>query len=126
MREILASSLFYAGLTLTGAGVLWLIMAVPRHSRWLPALTFTCAGVVLMLVAWSLPADHSQAGERRTQLDEFMPVYEFNEVHTIQINASREQVYRAILSVTAGEITLFKTLTWIRRLGRRTRESIMN
>jgi hypothetical protein len=126
MREIFASSLFYAGLTLTGAGVLWLIVAVLRHSHWLPAPTFTLAGVVLMLVAWTVPADHSQAGERRTQLDEFMPVYEFNEVHTIQINASREQVYRAILSVTAGEITLFKTLTWIRRFGRQSRESILN
>src|SRR5262249_37367105 len=80
----------------------------------------------LMFVAWSIPAGHALVSERRTQIDEFMPAYEFNEVHTIQINASRDQVYRAIQSVTAGEITLFKTLTWIRRFGRRGQERILN
>jgi len=126
MRELLASTLLYAGLMLTGIGVLWLILAMLRHVRWLPPLTFALAGIVLMFAAWSIPAGHSQVRERRTQLDEFMPAYEFNEVHTIQINASPDQVYRAIQSVTAGEITLFKTLTWIRRFGRRGRESILN
>jgi len=101
-------------------------VALLRHSRWLPALWFTVVGIVLVFVAWSVPAAHVQVSERRTRLDEFVPVYEFNEVHTIQINASSDQVYRAIHSVTAGEITLFKTLTWIRRFGRSGRESILN
>jgi hypothetical protein len=126
MREIFASTLLYAGLMLTGIGMLLSIVAVLRRSRRLRTLMFTVAGVVLMCIAWSIPPGHAQVSERRMRLDEFMPAYEFTEVHTIQINASRDQVYRAIQSVSAGEITLFKTLTWIRRFGRPGRESMFN
>lgn len=62
----------------------------------------------------------------RTRLDQFMPVYQFHEFHSIRVAASKEKVYDAIKSVTAGEISLFRTLTWIRRLGRSGPESIVN
>jgi hypothetical protein len=55
-----------------------------------------------------------------------MPVYQFNEFHSRLIRAPKEQVYRAIESVTADEILLFQTLTWIRRFGRGGPESILN
>ena len=109
MRELLASTLLYGGLILTGIGVLWLIVAALRHSRWLPTLTLAVTGIVLICVGWSILAGQTQVTELSTRLDEFMPAYEFNEVHTIQINASPDQVYRAIQSVTAREITLFLT-----------------
>jgi hypothetical protein len=40
--------------------------------------------------------------------------------------ATCAEAWRAIKGVTAGEIHLFRTLTWIRRLGRPGPESILN
>jgi hypothetical protein len=60
------------------------------------------------------------------RLDEFAPEHQFNEVHGIRIRAPRSRVYRAIKEVTAGEIALFRALTWIRRLGRKGPESILD
>ena len=62
----------------------------------------------------------------RTQLDQFAPVYQFSEFHSMGIAAPREQVYRALKSVTADEIALFRTLPWLRRFGRPGPESILN
>lgn len=42
------------------------------------------------------------------------------------MRAPKERVYRAIREVTAGEILLFRTLTWLRRFGRPGPESILN
>lgn len=83
-------------------------------------------GVLSAIAGWALPAREVRIGEPRTQLDQFAPVYQFNEVHSIQVAASREQVYRAIKDVTADEIRLFRTLTWARRFGRPVPESILN
>jgi hypothetical protein len=83
-------------------------------------------GLLLAVVGLVLPAKEVHVVEARTQLDQFAPVYQFNEVHSIQVAASREQVYRAIKDVTADEIRLFRTLTWIRRCGREDAESILN
>lgn len=49
-------------------------------------------------------------------IDKFLPTYEFNEVHTIRVDASPEVVYRAVKNVTAGEIPLFGTLMGLRAL----------
>src|SRR5207302_1037170 len=62
----------------------------------------------------------------RNHLDEFVPVYQFHEFHAIQVTASRQQVAQAIKAVTADEIFLFRTLIWIRRLGRKGPENILN
>jgi hypothetical protein len=59
-------------------------------------------------------------------LDEFVPVWQFRERHTRRIGASPARVYEAIKNIRANEILFFKTLTWIRRGGRRTSESILN
>jgi hypothetical protein len=61
-----------------------------------------------------------------TLLDEFAPVYQFSEFHSRRIAAPPEQIYRAVKSVTAQEITLFRTLVWLRRFGRPGPESIIN
>jgi hypothetical protein len=60
------------------------------------------------------------------RLDEFAPEHQFNEVHSIRVRAPRDRVYRAIKEVTAGEIALFRALTWVRRLGRKGKESILD
>lgn len=61
-----------------------------------------------------------------TRIDEFMPVWQFGEFHTIEITAPPARAFEAMKAVTAQEIFLFRTLTWIRRGGRRSPESILN
>ena len=61
-----------------------------------------------------------------TRLDEFAPAWQFREVHRVRVTASAEQAYRAIKTVSADEIRFFRTLTWIRRLGRPLPQSILD
>jgi len=82
-------------------------------------------GLMVVLTGGSLPAGETSVATR-TQLDQFAPVYQFREFHSIRITAPREQVYSALKSVTADEITLFRAITWLRRFGRPGPESILN
>lgn len=61
-----------------------------------------------------------------SRLQEFAPIYQFNEFHRIRVAAPRTRVYRSIKEVTSGEITLYRTLTWLRRFGRPSRHGILN
>ena len=54
------------------------------------------------------------AGGGRSRLDGFVPVCQFREFHEIRVHASARAVFRAVESVTAGEIRFFRLLTWIR------------
>jgi hypothetical protein len=83
-------------------------------------------GLAFVVAGMAFPAGEVRVTSPRTQLDQFVPVYQFNEVHTIRVRASREQVYRAIKSVPADEILFFQTLTKIRRFGHPGPESILN
>ena len=84
------------------------------------------SGAAVFLVGANLPASVKRVETPATYLDEFLPAYQFSEFHTIRIKAPRERVYIAVHEVTADEITLFRTLTWIRRFGRSGMESILN
>ena len=95
------------------------------HSR-LHALGVVAAGLVVVIIGGSLPARETRVNPRRTQLDQLMPVYQFNEFHSIRIAAPRKKVYSSLKLVTAEEITFFRTLVWIRRFGRAGPESILN
>lgn len=55
-----------------------------------------------------------------------MPVWQFGERHSIEVDASPAQAFAAMKAVTADEILLFRTLTWIGRGGRSLPESILN
>jgi len=122
------SALVYAGLLVMLAGGVSLVKPLRflRIARRAQGALVLAAGLVIVLVGWAIPAREVRIQEARTQLDLFMPAYQFNEVHSIQILASKERVNDAIKSVTADEIALFRTLTWIRRLGRRTPEGVLN
>jgi hypothetical protein len=83
-------------------------------------------GVAVFLIGVNLPASEKRVETPATRLDEFVPAYQFEEFHSIRIKAPRERVFQAIRDVTPNEITLFRTLTWIRRFGRSENESILN
>jgi hypothetical protein len=128
MKDLIAVSLVYGGLLVMLVGA----VAVVRPLR-LPALRSRATGVLVLfcgvlifVIGATLPADETQVAIARTKLDEFAPVYQFSESHSIQIGASKERVYESIRQVTAGEIKLLRTITWIRRLGRATPPGILN
>jgi hypothetical protein len=81
------------------------------------AVVFLC-GVVVFLTGVNLPASETRIAAQQSDLDDFIPVYQFHEFHVTRIHARREDVFKAIKEVRANEVSLFRTLTWIRRAGR--------
>jgi hypothetical protein len=125
---VLGVSVVYLGLLTALVGTISLICPLTFlgiSTRGRGALLFT-AGMAVIITGFLLPAREVRVTSARSQLDQFVPVYQFNEFHSIQIAAPREQVYAAIKGVTADEIQFFRTLTWIRRFGRQEPESILN
>jgi len=59
-------------------------------------------------------------------IDQAAPKFEFRERHSLRMRATPQRIHDAILGVTADEIFLFRTLIWIRRLGRPLPPSILN
>jgi len=122
------SAVVYSGFVLAATGLACCIkpirrLGVPTRQR---GLAVAGAGVALAGIGCLLPASESRIDRTRTRLDEFAPVWQFREVHTLHVAAPPARVYAAIERVRADEILLFRTLTWIRRGGRRLPESILN
>ncbi len=118
---MLAVIFVYAGLAamLTGALTFAKPLAFVRIPNRRRASAVFGGGLLTVAVGMLLPAIETRITVRGMRLDEFAPVYQFNEVHTVRVSAPRARVYHAIKAVTADEILFFRTLTWIRRLGRR-------
>ena len=117
-----------AGLALVLLGAVSLVrplrfLKMASRRRGLGALA---AGALLVAVGVSLPACETRVDQPRTALDRFVPVYQFSEHHEIRVAAPPARTFEAIRSVTAGEITFFRTLTAIRRFGRSGPESVLN
>jgi hypothetical protein len=74
-------------------------------------------GLLGFTAAVYLPAAETRVEAARTLLDEFAPVFQFNEFHSIAINASKDRVDAAMRAVTPDEIRFYKTLTRMRGLG---------
>ncbi|HEX3129529.1 MAG TPA: hypothetical protein VH394_19485 [Thermoanaerobaculia bacterium] len=100
-----------AGIAGIAAGALGLLSRTlnPRRAGKLIGL-----GGLLGLAGAALPAPVRRARGAPVLLDIVLPSYEFREFHETRVNASPERAYEAILGVTAGEIRLFQTLTWLR------------
>ena len=49
-------------------------------------------------------------------LDEILPDYHFNEVHSTIVQAAPDRIFRAIKESTPADIPLMRTLFWIRSL----------
>ena len=125
---MLGSTIVYAGLVITAAGLILVIKPIERlhvTSR-SQGLVIAGIGVLVAGIGFSAPTSESRIHKVETRLDEFVPVWQFNEHHTIRVAASPERVFDAIRLVRANEISLFNTLTWIRRGGRKVPESILN
>lgn len=54
-----------------------------------------------------------------TLLNSFMPVYDFNEVHSIGVRASPSEIFKVSKEITPEEIPFFRSLFGIRSLPRR-------
>lgn len=110
------SVLVYGGFVAIGLGLL----CVARPLRLLglrsrrAGAALAAAGLALAAGAMALPAPLRRPEGRPTRLDDFVPAYQFSEVHQTRVHATPSRVFGAIRSVTAGEIRLFRTLTWIR------------
>ncbi|MGI8746629.1 MAG: hypothetical protein ACR2NN_29450 [Bryobacteraceae bacterium] len=110
---------------LGGASIIKPLSFLWIHSRFY-GMVFLGLGLLISFAGMELPAKEVRVAVLRTKLDEFAPEYQFNELHSIRVAASRDRVYAAIQTVTAREILFFRTLTWIRRFGRPGPESILN
>ncbi len=83
--------------------------------------------VLGLAIAWlAYPIREHRVGRVETRLDELMPVWQFGEHHSVEVDAPPARAYEAMRAVTADEILLFRTLTWIRRGGRSLPEGILN
>ena len=131
-----AAALHFFAVALVDAGLLGMVggaLCVLVPLRFLGIGTRP-RGVALFAVASAaaaigmlLPAPLEHVDHARTDLDRAMPEWQFRERHRTRIHASPERVYDAIRTVTAGEVALLRTLTWIRspHIGA-ARESILN
>jgi hypothetical protein len=125
---MLASAVVYLGFAIALIGMIsvarplqWLHISTPVHG----AGVFV-AGILVSVVGLVLPTRESRVARVQTRLDEFMPVWQFNEFHRTEVDAPPVRAFEAMKAVTADEIFLFRALTSIRRGGRPAPESILN
>src|SRR5437868_4749671 len=125
---MLDSILLYLGFAITAIGalsILWPLRFLRIRTRKAGAIVAFC-GLLVVVLACVLPARTTRVLTPTTKLDEWMPVWQFDEQHAIHVDTSPEKVFDAIHAVRADEIFLFRTLVAIRRCCRPGPESIMN
>lgn len=122
------SALVYLGLALAFGGLLsliWPMRFLYIRTRPVAAIVAT-GGLLVVIVTLSLPVRTQRVAPPVTRLDDWMPVWQFDERHTIPVDAPPEKVFAAIRAVRADEILFFRMLIAIRRCGRPGPESILN
>jgi len=126
--HMLGAFMVYAGFLAMCAGIISQIRPLPwfRIPNFRVGLQVFAVGVLTSAAGFAVPSPARRVTPQRTHLDEFTPLYQFEEFHSITVAAPKEKVYDAIRGVTAGEIPLYRTLTWMRRFGRPGKESILN
>jgi hypothetical protein len=125
---MMPSLLLYVGLFVLALGLVCVVRPM-RRLRLAPrkrGVWLVGAGAAAMIAGLLAPAREMRIASPHTRLDEFMPAYQFEEVHSMVIAAPPARVFRAIQETTAGEIRFFRLLTTIRRLGRPGPESILD
>jgi hypothetical protein len=117
---------FYIGLVASVVGLFGMIRRPRRGGSRMSAIVILGSGVVLISVGLTYPPTETYVSSPRTKLDDFMPVFQFSEVHSVRVAAAPARVYQAMKAVTPDEIALFKVLTWMRRAGQPSPEGILN
>jgi hypothetical protein len=125
---VIASLVWYAGLVAGFTGVVLFVrpiarLGVPNRRR---AAAILMLGMALVAIPLSFGVGTERVGTPATLIDRFVPAFQFREAHAIEISAPGPRVYRALFEVTPEEISLYRTLTWIRRFGRPGKPSLMN
>jgi len=120
MVTLIGGAILYLALLGVAAGVVSLVIPL----RFLGIRTRKRGALVLLLglaaftVGVYLPVTEARVETPRTRLDEFAPVYQFSEFHSVGIAASKERVDAAVRTVRPEENRFFKTLTSIRGIHR--------
>jgi len=121
--------LVYAGLLIGFVGILCIVrpLRLPGLRTRRGGAGVLALGLVFAATGMILPASLSAPAGERSRLDDFVAACQFRELHEIRVRAPADAVFRAVKSVTAGEIRFFGLLTWIRspRLPRSGREDIL-
>lgn len=122
------SAVVYAGLVVALAGMIQGVKPRGRRLRTTRkrGLAVAVMGLLLAAIGLMLPARESRIDAAATRLDEAVPAWQFREVHTRRVAAPPARVFESLTRVTADEIAFFNALTWIRRGGQATPESILN
>jgi hypothetical protein len=110
------SVLLYFGLALACVGGVSLLypprfLRIATRRRGAIAL---CCGLLLAGAAALWPSPLRRSARQAVRLDEYVPQYQFGEFHKRRVHASPDRIFAAIHAVTAGEIRLFRALTWVR------------
>ncbi len=125
----MAVLLVYAGLLIGFVGILCIVrpLSFPGLRTRRGGAGVLALGLVFAAAGMILPASLSAPAGERSRLDDFVPACQFRELHEIRVHAPADAVFRAVKSVTAGEIRFFGLLTWIRspRLPGSGREDIL-
>lgn len=126
--EMIDSFFVYLGLALFVAGLISLIRPLRflRIQNRRQALGVAAFGILLCLSVLLFPYSQKETATHITKLDDWMPRWQVDERHTLQVAATPDKVFAAIHAVRADEILLFRTLIAIRRCGQSGPESIMN
>jgi hypothetical protein len=126
--QMVDSYAVYLGFAFAFVGLVSLIR--PLRSLWIRtrrvALLVFALGLLLSAGTALLPYHEKHAATVATRLDHWMSRWQVGEKHAIEIAAPPDKVFAAIHAVRADEITLFRTLTAIRRCGQDGPENILN
>ena len=106
------------------AGMIHPLRRVHRGRRRHAFVMFLIGVALAYAISLNMPRLHSSS--ERHGIDEFAPAFHFREQHETTIAAPPARVFEAIHAVSASEIALFQTFTWLRRFGQAGPESIMN
>ena len=116
MLNLLAVALVYCGLIGMLAGAVSVVAPLRflRVQTQQAGVMLFAASAVLLVAGVFAPAPRQSVAAPQTDLDRAMPVWQFGEYHATRVRATPDRVDAAIRQVTADEILLFRTLTWVR------------
>ncbi|HVQ42842.1 MAG TPA: hypothetical protein VMS54_11560, partial [Vicinamibacterales bacterium] len=119
---------WYAGGLAVGLGGLCLLrpiawLKIPSRRR---ALLVGVTGIGVAIGTLFVGTSLKRIPAPASLIDQVLPEFQFSETHQVEIAAAPPDVYRAVRGVTADEIALYRTLTWIRCLGRCPGDNILN